>query len=140
MVDIGLRSIEGNADKIGMALAAWMHLAQEGPTPMAGLSRILNGLMTDPHFPNLEHVMGNLTDTAPSRTKPFIPCVQAAVIGWLLKEIDIHPTIARIGNFLMKAGIGGAEASAVLALITFSGAAHSSGAYGGSRSSGGSVW
>lgn len=51
--------------------------------------------------------------------------IQALIAGWLLKEIDIHSTLTKIGDFLFKAGIGISEASLVISTVAYSGAFNS---------------
>lgn len=112
--------IEGNADKIGMVVGALMYSGGvHGGDPIAGFMDIFNGLMTKPHIPDFGHVAQNLMGGDMSGT--FKVGVGAAIVGYLLKEIDVIPQSAKIGNAVMKAGVGAAEASAVLTILNFAG-------------------
>jgi ABC-type glucose/galactose transport system permease subunit len=121
--------IEGNADKIGMILGAYGELnryskewAQYGiKDPMAAAMNIVQALMENPHMPNLKHVQMALF----SDTGMFKGSVIAVIAGWFMKEVDILPQLSKLGAALMKAGIGSAEAAAVINILTYSGAGQS---------------
>ena len=128
-IDNIIGKIEHNADKVGLGLGAYMELnrfakewTQYGVTdPLSAAMNILEGLMSDPHIPNLEH----LKDSLFSPTGTFKPAAMAAIIGYFLKEVDVMPQLTRLGNALMKAGVGAAEATAVIQLLVWSGSGHS---------------
>jgi hypothetical protein len=121
-MDIGSipSKIASNADKLGMAVGAISYLASCGGGDfIKGAQAILGGLVEKPHMPNLGHVWVNLIRGEMNHTFPT--AVGAAIAGWVLKEIDILPQANKIGEAVMKAGIGAAEASVVLAVLAHSG-------------------
>ena len=130
-IDNIVGKIEHNADKLGLGLGAYMELnrfAKEWETqgydihdPIGAAMTIIQGLMSNPHMPNLSHVQTALFNP----TGTFQPAAIAAVIGYFLKEVDIMPQTNRIGNALMKGGMGAAEAALIINLLTYSGAAAS---------------
>lgn len=129
-IDSIIGKIEHNADKVGLGVGAYMELnrfakewTQYGVTdPISAAMKIFESLMSDPHIPNLVHLQESLF----SPTGTFRPAVMATIIGYFLKEVDIMPQATRLGNALMKAGVGAAEAAAVIQLLVWSGAGHSS--------------
>jgi len=132
-MDLNLDSIVGkiehNADKLGLGIGAYSELnrfakawAQYGiKDPIDAAINILNALLATPHIPNLKH----MSEALFSVDGTFRPAVMAAVIGYFLKEVDVMPQLTRLGNGLMKAGVGAAEAAAVIDLLVYSGSANS---------------
>jgi len=128
-IDSIVGKIESNADKVGLGLGAYMELnrfakewKQYGVTdPLSAAMKIIERLLSDPHIPNLEHLKQSLF----SPTGTFKPAATAAIIGYFLKEVDVMPQLTRLGNALMKAGVGAAEATTVIQLLVWSGAGHS---------------
>lgn len=130
-IDSIVGKIESNADKLGLAVGAYGELnrfakewaAQGYPItdPISAALTIAQGLFENPHIPNLAHVKDSLLNSAGT----FKPAVMTAIAGYFLKEVDIMPKLTRLGNALMKAGMGAAEAAAVINVLTYSGAASS---------------
>ena len=130
-IDSIVGKIESNADKLGLAVGAYGELnrfakewaAQGYPItdPISAALNIVQALIDNPHLPNLAHVKDSLLNSAGT----FKPAVMAAIAGYFLKEVDVMPKLTRLGNALMKAGVGAAEAAAIINVITYSGAASS---------------
>jgi len=128
-IDNIIGKIEHNADKVGLGLGAYMELnrfakewTEYGVTdPLSAAMHIVESLMSDPHIPNLAHLKESLFHP----TGTFKPAAMATIIGYFLKEVDVMPQLTRLGNALMKAGVGAAEATAVIQLLVWSGAGHS---------------
>jgi non-ribosomal peptide synthetase component F len=113
-LQFGFGSIERNADKIGMVVGA---LGALGTDPLNQAMATVQNLMAHPQFPDVQWVARNLTDTGHAQGKVFTSALMAVIGGWILKEIDIHPAIGRAGRFLFDAGIGAAEAAAVISAL-----------------------
>jgi len=112
--------IAANADKIGIVVGALSTLNGLQPgNPIGAATAILEGLVRKPHFPNLDNVVGYILTYDPSHT--FKYGIGAAIAGWIASEIDMHPTVTKIGSALMKAGIGAAEANVALTFLIYSG-------------------
>jgi len=128
-IDSIVGKIEHNADKLGLGIGAYSELnryakewKQYGVTdPLSAAVAIFQALLENPHVPNLEHVSKALF----SNTGTFKPAAMAAVVGYFLKEIDVMPQLTRLGNLLMKGGVGAAESAAVINLLAYSGAGNS---------------
>ena len=126
-------------DKLGMALGSFMTAQAVGKawgTDFTGYyTTVLNGLITDPHFPNLGEVMTSLMGRAEAPV--FKGAISAAIVGYLLEMIDLHPQLEKVGKVLKTLGLNAAIGSAVTTIAAFSGAAHSplviSGSGSGSR-------
>lgn len=124
--------IVGNADKIGMILGGVGYLKVGVDTDIwRGAEAIITDLINDPHFPNLQHMASSLMHP----DSPFMIGIKAAVVGWIAKELDLHPKLNKAGKFAMEAGIGAAEASALVATVAFSGHYHSGEGGGSGRGS-----
>jgi len=130
-IDSIVGKIEHNADSLGLGLGAYLELNRfykewevqgyDIHDPISAAMTIIEGLLSNPHMPNLNHVKTALMNPAGT----FKPAAIAAVIGYFLKEVDVMPKLTRIGNALMKAGVGAAESALVINLLTYSGAASS---------------
>jgi len=130
-IDNIVGKIESNADKLGLAVGAYGELnrfakewaAQGYPItdPISAALNIVQALIENPHLPNFAHVKDSLLNSGGT----FKPAVMAAVAGYFLKEVDIMPKLTRLGKALMEAGMGAAEAAAVINVLTYSGAANS---------------
>ena len=134
-IDNIFAKLEGNADKLG-ALVGGIGGLQEhawGKDVFAGINTIINGLITTPHIPNIQHVW-QMVNTG----QTFKSAVGAAIIGYLMKEVDIDPKLNRLGNALSKGGWGAAMGVVGLNLLVYAGAGHSEvvTANGGSRGNG----
>jgi hypothetical protein len=114
--------LEGNADKIGYAIGFLaVPSAISGGNPIGHYQAILGNLMQHPHLPDFGAVIANLTGGGSEESKFFMGGIEAFVIGWVLEQIDIHPTIARIGRFAKKAGLGTATATAAFTVLEYAG-------------------
>lgn len=119
MVDISgiLGKLEGNAQTIGMLGGTLAALNYYGNgNPFGGIKKIVDGLMSNPHFPNIEGFMGSLAPGTQEGTN-FQTGIIAAVAGYLIKELNLHPALNRLGNFAANGGIGYIEATLLLNLI-----------------------
>ena len=123
-IDSIVGKIEGNADKVGMLVGALSGLKEHawGQDVMAGFNTIINGLITDPQFPDLTNVLQHITYEG---NNTFKTGAAAAVIGYLLKELDLDPQLNRIGKLLSKGGWGAVLGVVGLNVLVYSGAAHS---------------
>lgn len=116
--------ITKNADKIGMLAGAYGYLAESGKG--AGLDafgnaqRIIESLMSEPHFPNIGHVVADL-----KQSDIFMTAVKAGLIGYILQELKLHPELTKIGRLLMKGGFGAAKGSAITTTLAYSSVFHS---------------
>jgi hypothetical protein len=123
-MDVGgiVGKLESNADKLGMVVGSASLLSQLGSGDIfKGVQIMTSALMTNPHIPDFAALFGNLTGNASPESKLLMQGVGAAIVGYLMKEINIHPTVTRIGNFLTKAGIGLAEADLVFTGLEYAG-------------------
>ena len=111
--------IAGNADKIGLVVGAYATLQalgkQWGMDPMQSGVELFMRLTRTPHIPDLGLSWQTMQQNG------FIAEAGAAIAGWFLKEVDLFPQLNQLGNVLMKAGIGAAEANAVISLISEAG-------------------
>jgi hypothetical protein len=123
-IDSIIGKIEHNADKAGMLVGALSGLKEHawGQDVMAGFNTIINGLITDPHIPDLTHVWQHITYEG---NNTFKTGAAAALIGYLLKELDLDPQLNRIGKLLSKGGWGAVLGVVGLNILVYSGAAHS---------------
>ena len=117
-----ISKLERNLDKIGMLAGGYGTLKQFGDPWDVG-SKVIGALFEDPHIPDIQGVINALTKWAES--KVFMPAVKAAVIGYVLKEINIHPQVNRIARALQNGGIGMAKGAAITTLVMYSGYHHS---------------
>lgn len=128
-MDIGgiIGKIESNADKLGVLVGALSGLREHawGKDVFQGINVMINGLINDPHIPDLSHVWYHLNYPA---NKTFRTALGAAVLGYLLKEVDIDPKINRLGNALSKGGWGVLMGVLGVNVLIYSGAGHSEGA------------
>lgn len=136
-MDLGLGNIErkiiDNADKIGMLLGGYSLLKSITPNPFKAAELIAEGLMNDPHFPDLGSLKNYLLIYDKNHT--LMNGVKYGVIGWALDELNLHPTVTKIGKVLKEAGFGAAKSSAIVAALAYSGYAHSPMSTGGGGSS-----
>ena len=115
--------LEANADKLGIGIGFLGVPALMGGGNVLGYyQNVLQGLATNPHVPDFGRVFQVLTDASTKEGSFFMGGIEAAIIGWILKEVDISPMLGRIGNVAQKAGIGAAEATAALTVIEYAGA------------------
>ena len=124
-MDIGgiLSKIEGNANKLGLLAGGYAQLASYGTRGVgsdfiSAAMTIGNGIVHKPHIPNLSNVLVALTG---SEAPQFMTAIQAAVLGYILKEININPQLSRLGNALQQGGTAAAEAVAAITLLAYSG-------------------
>lgn len=116
--------ITKNADKLGMLVGAYGYLQESGAG--AGLNafenaeRLIQDLISQPHFPDLNNLVRDLTVG-----NTFKTAVKAALIGYVLKEINLHPQLTKIGKALTNGGIGAAKGAAIVTTIAYSSTFHS---------------
>lgn len=129
--------LEGNADKLGAVVGALGGLQEHawGRDFMSGINIIMQGLITSPHIPDMRDVWNHITYPG---NNTFKTAVGAAIVGYLMKEVDIDPKLNRLGNALSKGGWGAAMGVVGLNLLVYAGAGHSEvvTANGGSRGNG----
>jgi hypothetical protein len=114
--------LEGNADKIGLAVGLLgVPASLTGGNVIGVYGEHIKAITSHPHIPNFEAMFQVLTNTGTVEGQYFIGGIEAAVLGWILQQIDIHPMLARIGRFAQKAGIGTAEGTAIYTAIEFAG-------------------
>lgn len=123
-----LSKVEKNLDTLGTIGGAYSTLSNLSDVwgqkdAFATGEYILQGLIKNPHMPNLSEVLTALRERTESKT--FMPAVKAAIIGYMLKETKLHPTLTRIGRALEKGGVGIAKGSALVTLLVYSGVAAS---------------
>lgn len=104
--------------------------------PMFGvLMQQIQGAMTHPHFPNIQHVMLDLMSD--NFVGPvFKGGIIGAVAGWVLDEIDMNPAVSRIGKVLKTLGSNVAIGAVAVTLLDDSTRSYSGGNPAG-RPSGG---
>lgn len=127
LMKIGLKipsQITRNADKIGLVGGFYMGAnALASAFDYSALSQIqdsLLGILNDPHFPDLGHVMNDLKDGYAS--KPFKTSVKVALVGEGLKMIGFQ---TKWGNLMAKVGWNAAKGVILWSLVHHSGLAHS---------------
>lgn len=129
-MDVGniFGKLEGNADKLG-ALLGFLGGASDtakmwgGQTALTMLQQNITDLMKDPHIPNLSNVLGDLTGGYQRNT--FMTALAAWIGGYALQEVDIDPTITKLGRALNKAGFGALLGVTAYAIVQRSGTWHS---------------
>lgn len=123
-IDTIVGKIEHNADKVGVLVGALSGLREHawGQDVLAGFNIIINGLVTDPHIPDLAHVWQHITYRG---NNTFKTAAGAAIIGYLLKELDLDPKLNRLGAALSKGGWGAVLGVVGLNVLVYSGAGHS---------------
>ena len=130
-------------DKIGQLIGAGLTDQVVGKaTEYGDLFGMIMGsiekLGENPHFPNINEVVDALMHRTES--KIFKPAIKIAVIGYLLNELKLHPTLTKWGNVGSKLGVNVAIGSALITLWNYStvfGSATSPAVSGGGHSSGG---
>lgn len=128
-MDLGniFSKVEGNADKLGGLLGGLGELKRIGGTdPLNSAMKIIDGLISDPHIPNIQS-LGNLIKSS----DVFRFGLMMAVGGWALHEVDLDPRLSRLGKALMNAGMGATFAGAAVDVIAEAGPLHSSSSMGG---------
>ena len=70
-------------------------------------------LLTNPHLPKLDDVLMEITGGTPSLI--FKPAANAAIIGWILKELKLHPMLTKYAGKASTIGINFAIASVIQA-------------------------
>lgn len=124
-----------NLGKIaGFVLTQMQYDKTRGYGWFGNLQAEIAAAMRDPHFPNLEHVMMDLTSDAWAG-KIFKGSLQAGVIGWILHEADLHPDLTRIGKILKTLGFNAAIGAAGVAVLDNCTVSHSPAGVGESRPS-----
>jgi len=124
-IDHILKGLETHSDKLGMVVGALSTLdAVNAGDPMKGALAILQGLIAHPHIPNLSQVAA-FTFGGYDKNNTLQNSILATLGGYFLKEIDILPQLTRVGNAVMKAGVGSAEAALVVTLLMYSGLSNS---------------
>ncbi len=122
-MDIGniLGKLESNSDKLGLALGSLGMLNYYGGgNAVEGISSVAMGIIKNPHIPDFQGVIRSLTSDVHEGNQ-LKTAIGAIIAGYLMKEVNIHPTLNRFGNFIEKAGIGVAEATALLTVLAFAG-------------------
>jgi len=91
---------------------------------------IFDRLISDPHFPNFSHVIQALIgdEELYSEAKIFKPAIKIAIAGEILDQMGFMKKYAKM---MKKGGWSAAKAAVVMALLAYSGWAHSSTAMGG---------
>lgn len=105
---------------LGQALGFFMTELNYDKTtgqPMLGaLMQQIRGAMLQPHFPNIEHVMRDLMADAYGGTV-FKGGLMAGIAGWILDEVDMNPSISRMGKVLKTLGFNAALGAAAVVLL-----------------------
>lgn len=119
--------ITKNIDKIAKIGGAYGTLKLQGEHQGVGtfemVTEIFNAAISDPHFPDIENVILDLTQSVASPV--FMGAVKAGFIGYVLKELGLHPGLNKLGNILYKGGFAAAEGSVIMTLIARSTIWHS---------------
>lgn len=122
-----------NNATLGQALGFFMTELQydrvRGKPMLGNLMAEIQALMTQPHFPNIDHVVRDLMSDGWAGPV-FKGSVMAAIAGWILAEIDMHPTVSRIGDTLKTLGSNAALGTAAVVLLDDSSLGYSDGAPG----------
>lgn len=129
-------------DKVGQIIgvvAAEYKKAQSLGQDFFGLVNLqIKALFTDPHFPDINTVISELTTETSGAGKVFMPSVKLAIISWILKELNLHPQLTRYAKIGTKVGTNVAIGATALSLWAHATHQHSPGApNSGSRGSSG---
>lgn len=114
-------------DKLGMALGSILTAKSVGDAVGGGLTgyygQLIEGLMTEPHFPDLGHVLNALMNL--NEAPVFKGGISAAIIGYLLEMVDIDPRLEKLGKILKTLGFNAAIGSGITTVLWYSGKEHS---------------
>jgi hypothetical protein len=114
--------LEGNADKIGLAIGILGPSAGVSNGDIIGdFGTIINGITHTPHIPDFQAMLANLTGGGTVESQYFMGGLEAWIVGWILAEVDIHPMIGRIGRFAKKAGINVTLGTTAYTMLEYAG-------------------
>lgn len=109
---------------LGFAMTE-LHDDQATGRPMGGTLMLqIQNLMTQPHFPNISHVIADLMSDGYSGAV-FKPAIMAGIAGWVLDEVDIPFVPKSLGKVLQTLGFNGAIGAAAASLLEMSTTSHS---------------
>lgn len=123
-----LNKVTSNGGKIGALFGAWGTLgafAKEWQPygvndPVGAAWNIINSIAVNPHFPNISHAWASAQGHGIIKTG-----AQGAILGYVLKLLDLDPKVNRIGGFLQDAGVATVFSAGAVELLTYSGAGNS---------------
>jgi hypothetical protein len=100
---------------LGFTMLEFNYDRHRGTGMFSNLMKNIGDLMTQPHFPDVSHVINDLFYGWGSEV--FKPAIMAGIAGWILDEVDMNPTISRIGKVLKTLGLNGAMGVAGAVLL-----------------------
>jgi hypothetical protein len=140
-IDNIFSKIEGNADKLGALLGFFggaSNFAKPwGTDTMSMLQKNITDLLSQPHIPDLGHMLHDMTAGYTKQT--LFAAITAWIGGYALKEVDMDPQITKMGNALSKAGFGAILGLLAYNAMAYSGSWHSDGGADGSSGGGSHV-
>ena len=110
-----------NADKLGLLAGGAGQVAgyaqSSGRTFTDQLTLIGTKLLSDPHFPNIDHVIRDLQGS-----NVFMGGLKFGALGWVLSEVGLF---SKEANLLQKVGFNAAKGAGIVSIVAHCGWAHS---------------